>query len=137
MTLRSFFFKRRHMKACRDLARDVERRRKSFETRDYVKRREAMLRVTRSRVSRCAGEAIRASLRETALVRASQSLLSWRFALQSGAQAQGAQFFARIGDGSTKVCRTGRDSSLNASPMTRLATSRLCSKHWPKPPIVC
>jgi hypothetical protein len=29
MTLRSFFFKRRHMKACRDLARDVERAKRS------------------------------------------------------------------------------------------------------------
>jgi hypothetical protein len=29
MSLRSFFFMRRHMKACRDLARDVERTKRS------------------------------------------------------------------------------------------------------------
>jgi hypothetical protein len=59
MTLRSLIFKLRHHHscnrtiasarelACEALARDVEKRRSSFEIQDYRKRREAALKRTR------------------------------------------------------------------------------------------
>jgi hypothetical protein len=59
MSLRTWFFLRRHKRvcnrtiasarelACEALARDVEKRRNSFEVQDYRKRREAALKRTR------------------------------------------------------------------------------------------
>jgi hypothetical protein len=59
MSLRTWFFLRRHHHscnrtiasarelACEALARDVEKRRNSFEVQDYRKRREAALKRTR------------------------------------------------------------------------------------------
>lgn len=45
--LREWLFHRRHMKACRELQRDVEQRRQSFEIEQYRRRRAAALKVTR------------------------------------------------------------------------------------------
>lgn len=50
MSIRSWFFMRRHMKACRRLQRITEERCKSFAVQDFAKRRAAMLKVTRSLV---------------------------------------------------------------------------------------
>ena len=47
MTLRSFFFMRRHMRACRELQRLVDERAASYETRRYRERRAAALKHTR------------------------------------------------------------------------------------------
>lgn len=41
--IRNFLFVRRHMKACRELQRLVDERRRSFKTEDYRRRREAAL----------------------------------------------------------------------------------------------
>jgi hypothetical protein len=48
MTLRSFFFMRRHRKACRELQRLVEQRRQSFAIEQYRRRRAAALKHTRA-----------------------------------------------------------------------------------------
>lgn len=42
--LREWIFRRRHLKACRDLQRHVEANANSFEVIDYRKRRDAALR---------------------------------------------------------------------------------------------
>ena len=47
MTLRSFFFMRRHLRACRELQRLVEKNKRSFETEQYRRRRAAALKHTR------------------------------------------------------------------------------------------
>lgn len=45
---RSFMFMRRHLKACRALARSGEERRKSFEVQQFNRRRAAALKHTRA-----------------------------------------------------------------------------------------
>jgi hypothetical protein len=62
MSLRTWFFLRRHKRvcnrtiasarelACEALARDVEKRRNSFECEQFRRRRAAMLRVTRAQI---------------------------------------------------------------------------------------
>jgi hypothetical protein len=60
MTIRSILFLFKHkrqcketrrLEACRELARDVERRKASFAVQDYAKRRAAALKATRGMAS--------------------------------------------------------------------------------------
>ena len=48
MTLRSFFFMRRHKRACRELQRLVDARRQSFDCEQYRRRRAAALKCRRA-----------------------------------------------------------------------------------------